>query len=106
MRAYKICIVQQMITYRNETELKRIHKINDKTKYNIYETKLRKICLHWKEHIKKNLVSRQELDPSSYLILVWFLDTQEILKTEWCMKIKTKNKKWALKKGINKTVYK
>lgn len=44
MRAYKICIVQQMITYRNETELKRIHKINDKTKYNIYETKLRKIC--------------------------------------------------------------
>lgn len=78
-----------MITYRNETELKRIHKINDKTKYNIYETKLRKICLHWKEHILKNLVSRQELDPSAYLISL-ISDTQEILKTEWCMKIKNK----------------
>ena len=71
MGAYKVCIVQQMITYRHNLEL------------------------------KKNLVSRQELDPSVYLILVWFLDIQEILKTEWCKKIKTKNKKWPLNKNKN-----
>ena len=33
MGAYKVCIVQQMIIYRNKIELKRNHKINDKTKY-------------------------------------------------------------------------
>lgn len=42
-----------------------------------------------KSTFKKNLVSGQEIDPSAYLTLVWFLDTQEILKTEWCKKIKT-----------------
>lgn len=100
MGAYKVCIVQQMITYRNNIELKRNHKINGKTKY--LWNKIEKDMLTLKRaHLKKNLVSRQELDPSVYLILVWFLDIQEILKTEWCKKIKTKNKKWPLNKNKN-----
>lgn len=45
MGTYKVYIVQQMIAYRNKIELKRNKKINDKTKYSIYKTKLRKVCL-------------------------------------------------------------